>query len=308
MATRAILDGLNSSRTKQSTDSPGASASDTGLESGAVNTKIGGIDKSKLPDGIDLNKLTFSELAERDDIDLSHDISPTEQLQRMDEAKNGDGTVDVDLLYWEKVDNSKYSAHDDEVRVYYRTPSGDVVYDKYDWPEMPDESYKFVQFIRHSTPYTIATAGEINDAFDAIRVPAQVNNGDWSLHIPENQAEGDGCDVLNSEGWPKRTWALTIFLRARQSVFLPVTMLSWFLIWLDLEDRLGPSKKRPKNLLVGSVVGVLGTIVAATVAWLSVKSLEPGEVVILALTIMSIYCIFAGVEYIAYTEPKMRES
>lgn len=97
-------------------------------------------------------------------------LSPEEQLYRIGSQTNDDGTVDVEILGWEK--------NGEAVDVEFVTPTGNVESERMLWPEADDaESYKFIRIV-DKAGYGIVAADAIAGEF----VPAsRKSSGSWTL-------------------------------------------------------------------------------------------------------------------------------
>ena len=74
-------------------------------------------------------------------VQSTEELSPTEELFHIQESTNDDGTVNVEILGWEK--------EDDRVDVKYRTPTMETVTESMQWPQKDSSEYKFVRLVRH---------------------------------------------------------------------------------------------------------------------------------------------------------------
>jgi hypothetical protein len=104
------------------------------------------------------------------------ELEPHEQLDAIDRQTNADGTVNVELVNWEKKE------HRGAAVVQFRTPAGETKYESMPWPESNDQSYKFIRIIEQ-TPYTLGTADAINDE-SGIMVEADPTGDEWTIHAP----------------------------------------------------------------------------------------------------------------------------
>lgn len=133
------------------------------------------------------------------------DLAPHEELDEIDRRTNEDGTVEVELLEWEKQQKL------DRVGVSYLTPTGKVKTESMEWPEANDPSYKFIRLIEQ-TPYTLRTAESINE--DGVMLDA--NPDTWELQLPEEQSLTDKIPE------PERGFELEV----AKLLFYPITLLA----------------------------------------------------------------------------------
>lgn len=102
--------------------------------------------------------------------DLKRDeLSPGEQLYRISQKTNDDGTVNVDISDWEKLG--------DNVAVEFITPSADTEREVMEWPTRDDPNeYKFAALCREYGSGIVDPDGLIG-----VEVPA--DDEDWSLQV-----------------------------------------------------------------------------------------------------------------------------
>lgn len=103
------------------------------------------------------------------------DLSPTDELYRISEATNDDGTVDVSIHDWQKTGH--------EVTVEFILPTGESETEQMDWPMRDDPSeYKFVRVVE-AAGYGLVTAEELRGSNATVQ--AKRDGKDWCLHVPE---------------------------------------------------------------------------------------------------------------------------
>ena len=115
--------------------------------------------------------------------DDTDELSDSEILYQMGEQLRDDGRYDVPVIGWERI------GHDSsQVSVEILTPSRDKVEGVVDWPEKPTVDSKFIRICMEaldiSDPEDAAImADELNkDNGEIYTVPADVENGEWSLY------------------------------------------------------------------------------------------------------------------------------
>ena len=87
-----------------------------------------------------------------DSISDTADITAEEELYHIQESTNDDGTVDVEILGWEKYGN--------KVEVDYRLPTVEEESEQMQWPQKDSNEYKFVRLVRECG-YDLAGAEHI---------------------------------------------------------------------------------------------------------------------------------------------------
>ncbi len=113
--------------------------------------------------------------------DQQLNMEPHEELDEISLRTNEDGTVDVNILGWEKT-RTNYS-NGLVAKVYFRKPNGKVEDEEMPWPENNVEKYKFIRFI-NETPHTLRTANKINNDED-IWIKADPES--WELILPKEK-------------------------------------------------------------------------------------------------------------------------
>lgn len=102
-------------------------------------------------------------------------LSPTDELYRITEATNDDGTVDVSIHDWEKAGG--------DVTVEFILPTGETESERMDWPMRDDQSeYKFVRVVE-AAGYSLVTADELRGSNATVQADREGN--EWKLHVPE---------------------------------------------------------------------------------------------------------------------------
>lgn len=119
------------------------------------------------------------------------DLSPSQELYRMEEAANGDGTVEVTAHDWAK--------YGDTVEVFFITPTGDVESDKMAWPEGTTKGTKFKRVL-DAAGYSTVDAKEFGEHGRTLRADPD----DWTL-VPDRSV-------------PRR-WARAFKNRTHEGVF-----------------------------------------------------------------------------------------
>lgn len=123
------------------------------------------------------------------------ELSPGEQLYRISEQTNGDGTVSVEVNQWEK--------RGDKVGVELILPTGDTFEETMRWPEYDDEQYKFIRLLRAASLDPVGA-----DALEGEYVPAErVGDRGWTTAVEPQpgrwermKAKFAGAELPNSEG------------------------------------------------------------------------------------------------------------
>jgi len=105
----------------------------------------------------------------------TQEIDAEEELYHLQESTNEDGTVDVEIEGWEKIEGT----HSEKVAVEYVLPSIEREVESMDWPEKATDDYKFVRLVRHCG-YSLAGADQIEGS--TVRL-----DGD-ELVIPEKKS------------------------------------------------------------------------------------------------------------------------
>lgn len=96
-----------------------------------------------------------------------------DDLYRVAEATNPDGSVDVHIESWEKVE---WNHDEDEIRVEFTTPTGNTESEKMPFPKIDDDSYKFVRLVE-SIGLDLKSAGALNSG----EYTARANPESWRL-------------------------------------------------------------------------------------------------------------------------------
>lgn len=121
---------------------------------------------------------------------LDDDLSDAEELRRLEEATNPDGTIDATILDWERDGNN--------VTVAFRHPTEGEQEETMPWPDAADGSHKFER--------VLASAGLSLSEVDRLRtervtVPIEKEFGKWELAPSEQVGSGDGHDTAGFATW-----------------------------------------------------------------------------------------------------------
>ena len=93
------------------------------------------------------------------------EITAQEELYHIQESTNEDGTVDVEILGWEKQDQLHRDFSSDRekgasVKVEFRLPTVETESETMPWPDKDTSEYKFVRLVRQCG-YDLASADQI---------------------------------------------------------------------------------------------------------------------------------------------------
>ena len=132
------------------------------------------------------------------------EISVEDELWQIEDKTRSDGTVQGEILGWEKVDH--YSTP--MVRIRIRLPNGQRFESRLPWPASADpDEYEFVRLVEYCG-YSLTSASKIAGA----EVPCRREDGRWTLHLPQStrsQVREHGMGLL-------------------RVILAPVTMLWYF--------------------------------------------------------------------------------
>jgi len=114
----------------------------------------------------------------------SESISPQEELYHIQESTNDDGSVNVEILGWEKDGGV--------VNVEFRMPTIETRSEQMVWPDKDTDDYKFVRLVRQCG-YDLAGAEQISGEYVAydgeIVAPQQQTKADYMKSLFEPLAE-----------------------------------------------------------------------------------------------------------------------
>jgi hypothetical protein len=99
-----------------------------------------------------------------------------EQLYSISEATNSDGTVDVTLHEYRKLDGAK------RVNVLFKSPDGEIRSETMGWPNSDDEKYKFVRLMNRAGMGLVG----VDTAFDE-GTAVRADPDQWELVAPKRQ-------------------------------------------------------------------------------------------------------------------------
>lgn len=173
------------------------------------------------------------------------EISVEDELWQIEDKTRSDGTVQGEILGWEKVDH--YSTP--MVRIRIRLPNGQRFESRLPWPASADpDEYEFVRLVEYCG-YSLSSASRIAGA----EVPCRREDGGWTLHLPRStrsQVREHGMGLL-------------------RTVLAPVTML-WYLPRVVREDGVFND---PMGYVLTTAALLVMWLVAALVALLIVDGL-----------------------------------
>lgn len=109
------------------------------------------------------------------DTDTESDITPTDELWQVEAKTNDDGTVNAEILDWDKqTGRTGPTAH-----LSIRLPNGQRFSETMDWPAADDpQQFTFVRIV-HYCGYSLSGA----DQLEGERVPCARTNGDWHVNV-----------------------------------------------------------------------------------------------------------------------------
>lgn len=112
-------------------------------------------------------------------IETDDGVSDAEELRRLKQATNPDGTIDAPVLDWQR--------DGDTVEVTVLHPTQGEFTEAMDWPEIADGSHKFEQ--------VLAAAGYDLDEVERLRseqatVPIEKDSGNWTISPDGETTEG----------------------------------------------------------------------------------------------------------------------
>jgi len=107
------------------------------------------------------------------------EITPQEELYHIQESTNDDGTVQVEILEWAKVDS--------RVRIKFQLPTVETTNEWMPWPDKDSDEFKFVRLVRECG-YDLASAEQI--------VGERVKSDGDELLIPKSKTTAEKAIVI----------------------------------------------------------------------------------------------------------------
>jgi len=112
------------------------------------------------------------------ELDEQRDLNPTDELVRINEATNEDGTIDVEIFDWSK--------DGDTVTVRFLTPTNDLKTEQMDWPKAGEkfDGYTFTKLLRYCD-LSVQNAELLNGSVVPARMVEGSTGENWYIDIPD---------------------------------------------------------------------------------------------------------------------------